>query len=149
MNAGSNRNRINTLQLSCGLEKIRMRARFALAMIVASFAGLSAADAADFVGHSGYVSYSVGGVRAPQLLAYDNQPGVYVRTYWSTPWQNRHYYPFTGKKPKVGRHERLNAVRATPEPAETFYREWSTISLYPPAPVTAPPAPEQPLAPLK
>ena len=75
-----------------------------------------------------------GCVRAPQLLVYDNQPGVYVRAYWTQPWQGRHYYPFTGKKPKVGRHERLSDVRPAPPPAESYYREWSTLSLFPPPP---------------
>jgi hypothetical protein len=123
-----------------------MRARFAIAVLVVGVAGLGEASAADFVS-----GYSAGGVRAPQLLVYDNQPGIYVRAYWSAPWQDRHYYPFTGKKPKVGRHERLNAVRAVPEPAESYYREWSTLSLFPPPPrqAAAPPPPEQPLGLLK
>jgi hypothetical protein len=128
-----------------------MRALFALTVFIVGFAASNAASAADFViGRSGYVSgYAVSGVRAPQLLVYDNEPGVYVRAYWSPPWQNRHYYPFTGTKPKVGRHERLSEVRPAPEPAETYYREWSTLSLYPPAPVAIPATIEQPLLPLK
>ena len=122
-----------------------MRARFAIAIIAAGIAvSAGEAGAADFGG-----GYAVGGARAPQLLVYDNEPGVYVRAYWSAPWQNRHYYPFTGKKPKVGRHERLSAVRPAPEPAETFYREWSTISLFPPPLVIVSPPIEQSLAPLK
>jgi hypothetical protein len=112
-----------------------MRARFAIAILVL---GVAAGDAgaADLAGgRSAYVSgYSVSGVRAPQYLVYDNEPGVYVRAYWSAPWQNRRYFPFTGKKPKVGRHERLTELRPVPPPAETFYREWSTIALYPPRP---------------
>ena len=131
-----------------------MRARFAIggfiAVVMVTAAG--GAGAADYaVGRSGIVGgYVVGGVRAPQLLIYDDEPGVYVRAYWATPWQGRHYYPFTGKKPKVGRHERLSAVRPAPPPAETFYREWSTISLYPPPrQVILPEQPEQPIGPLK
>jgi hypothetical protein len=128
-----------------------MRAWFALTLFIVGFASHSAASAADYVGgramHAS--SYSASGVRAPQVLVYDNQPGVYVRAYWSTPWQNRHYYPFTGKKPKVGRLENLNAVRAAPKPAESYYREWSTLSLYPPEPQVIEQAPEQPLTPLK
>jgi hypothetical protein len=131
-----------------------MRARFALGIrvAVATIAAAGGAGAADYaVGRSGIVGgYAAGGVRAPQLLIYDDEPGVYVRAYWATPWQGRHYYPFTGKKPKVGRHERLSAVRPVPPPAETFYREWSTISLYPPPrQVILPEAPEQPIGPLK
>lgn len=81
--------------------------------------------------------YSQGGVRAPQLLIYDDQPGVYRRSYWREPWHGHHYYPFTGKKPKVGRHERLNAVRRPPKPAETYHREWSTSSDAAPVPPAA------------
>jgi hypothetical protein len=109
---------------------IRMRARFAIAVLLFSIAGFADAIAADLNARAG--SYSTHGVRAPQLLVYDNEPGVYVRAYWDTPWQGRRYFPFTGKKPKVGRHERLTEVRPAPRPAESFYREWSTISLYPP-----------------
>ena len=127
-----------------------MRARFAIGTFIAvvTITAAGGAGAADYVvGRSGY---AVGGVRAPQLLIYDDEPGVYVRAYWSPPWQGRHYYPFTGKKPKVGRHERLSAVRPAPPPAETFYREWSTISLYPPPrQVILPEPPEQPIGPLK
>lgn len=126
-----------------------MRARLAIAVFAVAVAGLGEAGAADFVsGRSAYVGYA-GGVRAPQLLVYDDEPGVYVRAYWTAPWQNRRYFPFTGKKPKVGRHENLAAVRPAPEPAESFYREWSTISLYPPPPHAIVPQPELPLAPLK
>ena len=131
-----------------------MRARFAIGILVAvaTMAAVDVTRAADYaVGRSGIIGgYVVGGVRAPQLLIYDDEPGVYVRAYWATPWQGRHYYPFTGKKPKVGRHERLSAVRPAPPPAETFYREWSTISLYPPPrQVISPEPPEQPIGPLK
>lgn len=131
-----------------------MRTRFAVGtfIAVAMMAAAGGAGAADYVvGRSGYVGgYVVGGVRAPQLLVYDDEPGVYVRAYWATPWQGRHYFPFTGKKPKVGRHERLSDVRPAPPPAESFYREWSTISLYPPPPHVILPGPrEQPIDPLK
>jgi hypothetical protein len=103
-----------------------MRSLFAV--ILFAVAGFGQAVAADIpAGRSSYYS----GVRAPQLLIYDNQPGVYVRTYWAAPWENRHYYPFTGKKPKVGRHERMSAVRPAPKPAETYYREWSTAEFPP------------------
>ena len=127
-----------------------MRTLYAVVVLALGLAGLGVADAADYTrGRSGAVShYAEPAVRAPQLLIYDDQPGVYLRAYWSTPWRNRHYYPFTGKKPKVGRHERLNAKYPAPKPAESFYREWSTISLYPPMrPVyVAPPRPLYPPA---
>ena len=78
------------------------------------------------------IAYDAAPVRAGQYYIYDDEPGVYVRAYWAAPWQNRHYFPFTGKKPKVGRHERLSAKRPAPKPAESYYRAWSTVSLYPP-----------------
>lgn len=106
-----------------------MRALFAVVLLALGFTGLGAAHAADApVRATGDAGYYAGGVRAPQLLIYDNQPGTYVRAYWSAPWRNRHYYPFTGKKPKVGRHERLSDVRPAPKPAETYYREWSSTT---------------------
>ena len=108
-----------------------MRARFAIAVVFGvAVACAGEASAADFA-VGGYVT---GGVRAPQRLIYDNEPGIYVRAYWATPWQGRHYYPFTGKKPEVGRLERLSDVRPLPPPAESYYREWSTLSLFPPPP---------------
>ncbi|MDO9411700.1 MAG: hypothetical protein Q7T81_03880 [Pseudolabrys sp.] len=129
-----------------------MRAWFALTVITAGLIGVSAAGAADIRigGRSVAISsYAAAGLRAPQLLVYDSEPGVYTRAYWARPWQNRHYYPFTGKKPKVGRHENLRAARIAPKPADTFYREWSTISLYPPAPHVVASQPIEPLATLK
>lgn len=112
-----------------------MRVLFAAAVLTLGIAGLGEAGAADApIGRAAaVVHYPAAGVRAPMRLIYDNEPGVYVRAYWAAPWRNRHYYPFTGKRPKVGRHERLSATRPAPKPAQDFYREWSTVSLYPPA----------------
>ncbi|HZL40408.1 MAG TPA: hypothetical protein VFC45_09020 [Pseudolabrys sp.] len=115
-----------------------MRAWFAVALIASGMAGMDPAAAAD-------AHFGAPAVRAGQYLIYDDQPGVYVRAYWSAPWQGRHYFPFTGKRPKVGRYERLSAVRKPPKPAENFYREWSTIALYPPRAVTPPPDNTQPV----
>lgn len=119
-------------------------------LLVAIFAGavvgqgLGQAQAADL--RAGVVTgHYAAPVRASQYYVYDDEPGVYVRAYWAAPWQNRHYFPFTGKKPKVGRHEDLSAKRPAPKPAESFYREWSTVSLYPPGVVTPPPDNNQPL----
>ncbi|MGI8527361.1 MAG: hypothetical protein ACR2K5_14535 [Pseudolabrys sp.] len=68
------------------------------------------------------------GVRAGEIVIYDFEPGVLTRAYWSPPWRNRHYFPLTGKRPRIGREEDLRA-RAKPKPAEDFYREWSTLRL--------------------
>jgi hypothetical protein len=134
-----------------------LRALFVVAIVALGLASLSEAGAADVPtgGSTNYTRYSTTGVRAAPLVIYDYQPGVYVRDYWRAPWRNRHYYPFTGKRPGIGRYERLSATRPAPKPAETFYREWSTISLFPPErwrnaepePRTSPP-PQYP-APLK
>jgi hypothetical protein len=128
-----------------------MRALLAVFIVVCAIAGqgfgLGEVQAADLrVSGAGIATaYDTAPVRARQSYVYDDEPGVYVRAYWARPWQNRHYFPFTGKKPKVGRHERLSAKRPAPNPAESFYREWSTVSLYPPQVVTPPPDNSQPL----
>jgi hypothetical protein len=72
-----------------------------------------------------------GGVRAGQVTIFDYEPGVIVRPYWLAPWHNRHYFPTAGRAPAVGRLEDLSATGAVPQPAETFYRAWSTNDLYP------------------
>jgi hypothetical protein len=54
------------------------------------------------------------------------------------PYGYRHYFPATGKRPRIGRYEIVPpANRRLPEPAETFHRYWSTqpeptIVEYPP-----------------
>lgn len=119
-----------------------MRAPIAIAVLIGTF-GLSAAQASDLSGHVHYYeSYP-----APQLLVYDVEPGTEIRAWWASPWQNRRYFPSTGKKPKVGRRENLNAPRRVAAPAPTYYQEWSTLSLYPPRAVM-PPADVTPVMPL-
>ncbi len=110
-----------------------MRALLSVALFALSAAGLGQANAADlYAGRSAGVAYfATDPVRAGQVWVYDDQPGVYVRSYWREPWRDRHYYPFTGKKPKVGRHERLHATRRHYKPAETYYRHWSTSYVVP------------------
>ncbi len=124
-----------------------MRALLAIAVVTGTF-GAAAAHAGDLSGRAGY--YESWPVHAPQLLVYDVEPGTEYRAWWAPPWQNRRYFPFTGKKPKVGRREDLNAPRRIAAPAPTYYREWSTLSLHPPR-VIMPPAdvtPENPYLPL-
>jgi hypothetical protein len=123
-----------------------MRILYAVAFLTFAAAAFGKADAADLrVGVSSIAPYRAGEVRAAQFAILDDEPGVTRRAYWSAPWQNRHYFPFTGKKPKVGRAENLSAKRRMSKPAESYYREWSTISLYPPGVVTPPPDNAQPL----
>jgi hypothetical protein len=64
------------------------------------------------------------------LIIYDYQPGVIVRSYWWSPWQNRHYFPKTGKRPKVGRLERVTVRKSSPP--QDFYRSWSVSSVFAP-----------------
>lgn len=110
------------------MKGLRMRILLSLACFAFVVVGIDSASAADMpTGWAPRVAvYSQGGVRAPQVYVYDDQPGVYVRSYWREPWRGHHYYPFTGKKPKVGRLERLNAPRRPLKPAESYHREWST-----------------------
>lgn len=115
-----------------------MRAFVAIAMTVGglagAFAGFAPARAADLpTGRSeSYSTRSAGaGHRVAPLVIYDYQPGVIVRAYWRAPWRNRHYYPTTGTKPEIGRDEDLSAgAGGAPEPAESFYRSWSTSSAF-------------------
>ena len=104
------------------------------------FAGLGAARAADLPldGSAQYSTYGdVSGERSGSILVYDSQPGVVVRAYWQAPWRNRHYFPRTGKRPRIGRAENLSAPRPHYQMAESYYRAWSTNALFPP-PVAAP-----------
>ena len=77
--------------------------------------------------------------RIEPLIVYDYQPGVIVRSYWWSPWQNRHYFPKTGKRPKVGRLEHVTARKSSPP--QDFYRSWSVSSVFAPE---LPPPPNQP-----
>ncbi len=108
-----------------------MRVSFAVALIVFGFAGVAAVRAADLqVERAGRYSggYFENGRRAEMLLVYDNEPGVFVRDYWRAPWRNHHYFPTTGRPPRVGRQEHLSAVGRPQKPAQTFRRSWSNAS---------------------
>ena len=105
-----------------------MRVLFAVALISLGLAGVGAASAADLPGvqSNDYSTRSfAAGQRAEQLVIYDDQPGVLVRAYWLAPWRHRHYYPTTGKRPRIGRYENLFAVGRPSKPAKTFQRSWS------------------------
>jgi len=116
-----------------------MRMLLALAVLIAGVAVAAPARAADLVG--GEVTWA-GAVRAGSVIILDDQPGVIVRHYWLPPWRNRHYFPTSDKPPVLGRRENLNAPSEAPIPPATFYRAWSTNSLFfpdvlPPLPVHA------------
>lgn len=104
-----------------------MRIVFAVALLAAA----SAARAADLpIGSFDY------GQRSGMVWFYDDEPGVVVRDYWSAPWRNRHYYPFTGIKPRAGRYEKLSAV-SHPKPAQSYRRSWNNNWAFSHAPVMA------------
>jgi hypothetical protein len=96
-----------------------MRVLLAVAVIAFGIAGASAADLGMERGYSA-IDY-----RSAPLVIYDNQPGVAMRAYWQAPWGHRHYFPATGKRPRIGRHENLAAVGRPSKPAQTFRRSWS------------------------
>jgi hypothetical protein len=75
-----------------------MRVLLAISLLVFSIVGVIAADSAD-------------------------EPSVIARSYRPAP-QHQHYYPTTGVKPKIGRAEDLSAPSRTPEPAETYRRNF-------------------------
>jgi len=110
-----------------------MLLRFSIALVF-GIAGALAANAADLSGgqnvsSSGYTAYAY---RAEPVIIYDYQPGVIVRTYWDVPWNNRHYFPKTGHRPKSGRLEHIPKHRVSQ--AEDFFRVWATSSRFPVAP---------------
>ena len=102
----------------------------AAAVLIAT--GVTAASAADMPGiQSGSYStrdYAAGGPAEP-LVVYDFEPGIDMRPYWLAPWRNRHYFPHTGRRPRIGRLENLSVRRAW-RPAESYYRYWSTSSAF-------------------
>lgn len=112
-----------------------MRFMRALAGIIGlAFALGGMAQAADLPRAPAVEFYSPGwlsGQRAGVLVIYDDQPGVVVRDYWRAPWQQRHYYPATGRRPRIGRRENLSARRRVLPPAEDYWRFWSNASALP------------------
>ena len=89
----------------------------------AAFCGTAAA--ADL--RANPVNVPRGAVFAPagQIVEWDFEPGVVVRAYWLPPYLNRHYFPTSGVAPQLGRKENLESS-VKPEPAKSFYREWSS-----------------------
>jgi len=114
-----------------------VRGRFAGAVLLGIIAA-SGASAADLATGGGYGTYTPSVSRIEPVIVYDYEPGVIVRCYWCPPWQNRHYFPRTGKRPKVGRREVL-PTRLIQKPQE-FYRYWSVSSVFAPqlSPMAAP-----------
>jgi hypothetical protein len=102
-----------------------MRVLIAFAVAMFGTVAITPARAADLsvppsVGTQWFV-----GQRAEPVVIFDDEPGVVVRPYWLPPWRNRHYFPMTGRGPRLGRRENLSA-RTAYRPAQSFYREWTT-----------------------
>lgn len=130
-----------------------MRAPVAIAIfacgLASSLAGAGVARAADLAidspAHFGTGRPSFG-YRAGQVVVYDFEPGVVVRSYWRAPWRHRHYFPSSSERPELGRDEDLSAPSDYPEPARTFRRYWSTSAAFlPETPAPMPPLPDLPL----
>jgi hypothetical protein len=102
----------------------------ALGIVALGIASVTAATAADLPVVSGYSAIGVG-QRSEPLVVYADQPGVYVRAYWQTPWHNHHYYPATGERPDIGRDEDLSAPSKPSKSPATFRRSWSNASAFP------------------
>src|SRR5262245_18274409 len=120
---------------------MRACAIVAVAIWAASSVAASAADVSAGGLAPGYGPYAYS-PRIEPLIVWDYQPGVIVRSYWLSPWQNRHYFPKTGKRPKAGRLEHVTARKNTP--AQDFYRSWWASSVFGPElppPVIQPGAP--------
>jgi len=105
-----------------------MCGRFAGAILL-GLVGAVSANAADFAG-GGYGVYAPYAARMEPVIVYDYEPGVIVRSYWYPPFDNRHYFPRTGRKPRLGRLEHWPA-RHISKPQE-FYRYWSVSSAFAP-----------------
>ena len=100
-----------------------MRMLFVFAFALLGIADLGPATAADF-----RITSSINDHAEP-LVIYDYEPGVTARAYWLAPWRNQHYFPRTGKMPKLGRVEHLSArTSSIPKPGKYFFRAWSTSS---------------------
>jgi hypothetical protein len=110
---------------------MRRRLAFAILAIVASATSASAADIPGNLGGGGAGNYPAYGGMEP-VIVYDFEPGVIVRSYWEPPWGNRHYFPRTGRRPKVGRLEHMPSRRVLKN--ESYYRYWSVSSFFLPGP---------------
>jgi hypothetical protein len=105
--------------------------RYLVPVVIAGFActvGVAMAMAADLSksGDAGSNYYSAYGARIEPIVIYDDQPGVIGRSYWYAPWANRHYFPKTGRRPRVGRLEHIS-TRPTPK-AEDYFQMWTVSS---------------------
>src|SRR5436305_4494201 len=103
-----------------------MRALFALTLAALVVTAVECVSAADLPSHGLRGSAGIGSRAAP-LVVYDYEPGVMVRAYFRSPWRNRRYFPTGDQAPVLGRDEVIPGPdREMPEPAQSYYRFWST-----------------------
>ena len=103
-------------------------------LVGALAAGLSAVQAADLpptAEHEAGLYSSASGQRIAPLVIWDDQPGIVTRAYWKRPWDDRHYFPMTGHKPRSGRRESAHRRRVAAAQAEPFYRGWTNAEPHP------------------
>ncbi len=108
-----------------------MRLPLFLALSVIGVLGGTAAAAAADLPYELAPREADAGWRAQPLIVYQFEPGVAMRAYWLPPWHHRHYFPATGRVPKLGRRQHGSAVGRRPRPAETYVRYWSNAGAFP------------------
>jgi hypothetical protein len=101
-----------------------MRVLFNFTVVAFGIACMTPAGAADLSASRSNGTSSFIGQRALPVVLFDDQPGVEVRAYWLPPWHDHHYFPATGRRPKIGRREYFSVKRPALKPAESFSREW-------------------------
>lgn len=105
-----------------------MRALFA---IVVSAIGLVAVSAAVYAADLGLsTQYDIDVPRAQPQVFYRYEPGVAMRAYWLPPWRGHHYFPHTGKRPAIGRYEKLPARHRAARGAQSYERYWSNAAAF-------------------
>jgi len=97
--------------------------------LVALLAGARAASAAELPAPHARQAPVFAWPIEPVVIVDDN-PGVTTRAYWLPPWGNRHYFPATGVRPRIGRREVLSLRRSALPRAERYSRSWSTSSVF-------------------
>lgn len=101
---------------------------FTLTLVALATLGVTRARAADLPHYGMRVGgYAHPVTRAAPVLVYDFEAGVMVRAYFRAPWRNRRFFPTSDQPPVLGRDEVIpGADREMPEPAQSYYRFWST-----------------------
>jgi len=101
-------------------------------VIAASLAGLVAgavpARAADLAVEPDGAGYGVCCAvyqTVPQVVIYDDEPGVVIRRWWLPPWRDRHYYPHGRASLKSRISDPKRRSRAAPRSGPRYVRYWT------------------------